>query len=59
MTPFIIRLEKQDLDNLVTMLITSDSLTNMKSDFFSDDELINFTKNLMQQNADLLKLLKR
>ncbi|MBL4593447.1 MAG: hypothetical protein JKX68_06485 [Flavobacteriales bacterium] len=59
MTPFIIRLEKQDLDNLVTMLITSDSLTNMKSDFFSDDELINFTKNLMQQNADLLKLLKK
>jgi hypothetical protein len=59
MTPFIIWLGKQDLDNLIVTLIKSNDLIIQNDITFKDDELVYFTENLIQQNADLLKLLKK
>jgi hypothetical protein len=59
MTPFIIWLEKQDLDNIIVMLVKSDDLIMQNNIVFNNDELVNFTENLMEQNTDLLKLLKK
>jgi len=59
MTPFIIWLNKEDLDNLVTILVKFDNSMNKNNEAFSGDELVGFTQSLMQQNEELLEILKK
>jgi len=59
MTPFIIWLDKRDLDNIITMLVKLDGSTMKNNMVFNDDELVKFSEDLIEQNADLLQLLKK
>lgn len=58
MTPFVIWLNKKEVDELIQTLIRSDqSINNNK--IFMDNELLTFAEDLMRQNSNLLNLLKK
>ena len=59
MTPFIIRLEKEDIDNLLNMLVKVDNSISLENVSLEDKDLVIFIESLMQQNSELLNLLKK
>jgi len=58
MIPLVIWLEKREIDDLIDVLIKSDS-TMRNNEVFVDNELVRFAEDLMKQNAVMLKLLQK
>lgn len=59
MTPFIVWLEKNEIDELITIMAKSTKAKKINSEIYSTDELINLTENLLQQNNKLIEILKK
>ena len=59
MTPFIVWLEKNEIDELITIMAKSSKAKKIDSEIYSTDELINLTENLLQQNNKLIEILKK
>lgn len=59
MTPFIVWLKKNEIDELITIMVRASKDTNLNSEVFSTDELINLTENLLEQNNTLIEILKK
>lgn len=59
MTPFVLWLNKNEIDELITLLINSSGETNMQTEVYSTDELMNLTEKLLQQNDSLISILKK
>lgn len=59
MTPFIVWLEKNEIDELITIMAKSSKDKKTSSEIYSTDELINLTENLLHQNDKLIEVLKK
>ncbi|MCW8898153.1 MAG: hypothetical protein OQJ96_08810 [Flavobacteriales bacterium] len=59
MTPFIVWLEKNEIDELITIMAKSSKAKKINNEIYSTDELINLTENLLQQNDKLIEILKK
>ncbi len=59
MTPFIVWLEKNEIDELITIMAKSTKDKKITNKIYSTDELIKLTENLLQQNNKLIEILKK
>lgn len=59
MTPFIIWLKKEEIDELITFIIRSDSSDNLQNKDLTFAEMEALTEKLIQQNDKLLKLFRK
>lgn len=59
MTPFIIWLKKEEIDELITFIIRSDSIDNLKSKDFNSSEMEDLTEKLLAQNGKLIQLFRK
>lgn len=59
MIPFIIWLEKNEIDELITIMAKSTKAKKINSEIYSTDELLNLTENLLRQNDQLIEILKK
>lgn len=59
MTPFIIWLEKNEIDELITIMAKSIKAKKINNEIYSEDELISLTENLLYQNDKLIEVLKK
>ena len=59
MTPFIVWLKKNEIDELITIMAKSTKAKKINNEIYSTDELINLTENLLQQNDKLIEILKK
>lgn len=59
MTPFIVWLKKNEIDELITIMVKASKDTNLNKEVFSTDELINLTEALLEQNNSLIEILKK
>ena len=59
MTPFIVWLEKNEIDELITIMAKSSKDKKINNEIYSTDELINLTENLLHQNDKLIEVLKK
>ena len=59
MTPFIIWLKKDEIDDLLSTLITKNTSTEITNNIYNMDELLDLSHNVMDQNRKLIKLLEK
>ena len=59
MTPFIIWLKKEEIDELITFIIRSDSSNNLKNKGLNSLEMEELVEKLIQQNDKLIKLFRK
>lgn len=59
MNPFVIWLNKQELDELLSTIIKSDVEIEKKQEILSHDEFVNYSQNLLKQNNRLIQLFKK
>ena len=59
MTPFILWLNKNEVDELITLLITSTVEKNSKTEVYSTDDLMLLAENLLHQNDRLISIVKK
>ncbi|MBW6483610.1 MAG: hypothetical protein K0B10_11195 [Vicingaceae bacterium] len=59
MTPFIVLLNKNELDELVTVLVNSNNEKNLNSEVYSVDELVSLVESLLKQNESLIEIVKK
>ena len=59
MTPFIVWLKKNEIDELITIMAKSTKAKKINNEIYSTDELINLTENLLLQNDKLIEILKK
>lgn len=59
MTPFVIWLNKNELDELLSTIIKSDVDFNAKQELFDKDEFVNYAEHLFKQNNRLIQLFRK
>ena len=59
MTPFIIWLKKEEIDELITFIIRSDSSDKLQKEHLTFSEMEALTEKLIQQNDKLIKLFRK
>ena len=59
MTPFIIWLKKEEIDELITFIIRSDSSDNIKNKELNSSEMDGLMEKLILQNDKLIKLFRK
>ncbi|PKP48256.1 MAG: hypothetical protein CVT95_04615 [Bacteroidetes bacterium HGW-Bacteroidetes-12] len=59
MTPFIVLLNKNELDELVTVLVNSNNEKNLNNEVYSMDELVLLAESLLKQNESLIEIVKK
>lgn len=59
MTPFIIWLKKEEIDELITFIIRSDSSDNLKNKELNSLEMDELIEKLIHQNDKLIKLFRK
>lgn len=58
MTPFIIWLEKEEVDQLIGNLLITDNEVEVNK-LLTSEELLNLTQNLLNQNNELIHLFRK
>ena len=59
MTPFVVLLNKNELDELVTVLVNSNNEKNLNNEVYSLDELVSLVECLLKQNESLIEIVKK
>jgi len=59
MTPFVVLLNKNELDELVTVLVNSNNEKNLNNEVYSIDELVSLVECLLKQNESLIEIVKK
>lgn len=59
MTPFVIWLDKSELDELLATIIKNDNKYHTETTIFNGDELVNYTQHILNQNNTLIELFKK
>ena len=59
MTPFIIWLKKEEIDELITFIIRSDSSDKLQKEHLNSSEMNELVEKLIHQNDKLIKLFRK
>ena len=59
MTPFLIWLNRSEIDELIALLIDEKQDCISKREVFSKDELVDFAESLLHQNNSLIEIVKK
>ncbi|MBI2281687.1 MAG: hypothetical protein HYU68_13510 [Bacteroidetes bacterium] len=59
MTPFVIWLKKEEIDELITHIIRADSSDKLTNEVIDSGELKELTEKLLVQNAKLIQLFRK
>lgn len=59
MTPFVVLLNKNELDELVTVLVNSNNEKSLNNEVYSIDELVSLVECLLKQNESLIEIVKK
>lgn len=59
MTPFIIWLNKGEIDELLATLVTKKTSQEIKNCILNTDDLVELSQKLMEQNSKLVKMIEK
>lgn len=59
MTPFVLWLNKNELDELISIMAKSTHNNNNLMEVYSTDELVSLTESLLEQNVSLIQVIKK